>query len=92
MGKAAQGGRRAGLPAWGRHEHLKAADPGQPGRGLGAPTPGPGPAPTHWQSEGTSVKTRSRNSPVWPGSKVVGMMTKRPSGWSVRRKTLRELM
>lgn len=49
-------------------------------------------APTHWQLEGTSVKTRSRNSPVWPGSKVVGMMTKRPSGWSVRRKTLRELM
>jgi len=27
------------------------------------------------QSEGTSVKTLSRNSPCWPGSKVVGMMT-----------------
>ena len=48
---------------------------GQPSVDLGATLPGPGPAATHRQLEGTSVKTRSRNSPVWPGSKVVGMMT-----------------
>lgn len=48
---------------------------GQPGVALGPANPGPKPAPTHRQLEGTSVKTRSRNSPVWPGSKVVGMMT-----------------
>lgn len=33
------------------------------------------PRTAHRQLEGTSVKTRSRNSPVWPGSKVVGIMT-----------------
>lgn len=48
---------------------------GQPGVALGLANPGPRLAPTHRQLAGTSVKTRSRNSPVWPGSKVVGMMT-----------------
>lgn len=48
---------------------------GQPGVDLGPANPGPQPVPTHRQLEGTSVKIRSRNSPVCPGSKVVGMMT-----------------
>ena len=48
---------------------------GQPGVAQGPGKPGSQLAPTHRQLEGTSVKTRSRNSPVWPGSKVVGMMT-----------------
>ena len=60
---------------WDNTEHVWAAYGGSAWSGPGPANPGPKPAPTHRQLEGTSVKTRSRNSPVWPGSKVVGMMT-----------------
>ncbi|TNN77764.1 hypothetical protein EYF80_012062 [Liparis tanakae] len=44
------------------------------------------------KSDGTSVKVRSRKTPSRSGSKVVGMMTYRPSGSSMRMNTDLELM
>ncbi|GCC49192.1 hypothetical protein chiPu_0033332, partial [Chiloscyllium punctatum] len=46
---------------------------------------------THLSLEVVSVKSRRRNFPDWPGSKVLGMTTYRPCFSSDRRNTLREL-
>lgn len=60
-----------GCQALSGHRQAGAADSTRPSVGYRVTSS----RPTHRQLEGTSVKTRSRNSPVWPGSKVVGMMT-----------------